>query len=39
MSNPVSDIIAEGAFYRKKLLLSMIIPGIFVFFDVACEDY
>jgi membrane associated rhomboid family serine protease len=31
MSKPSSDIIAEGAFYRKKLLLSMIIPGIFVF--------
>ena len=27
-----SDIINEGAFYRKKLLLSMIIPGIFIFF-------
>jgi len=27
-----SDIKKEGAFYRKKLLLSMIIPGIFVFF-------
>lgn len=25
-----SDITTEGAFYRKKLLLSMIIPGIFV---------
>jgi membrane associated rhomboid family serine protease len=32
MSDTSSDIIAEGAFYRKKLLLSMIIPGIFVFF-------
>jgi membrane associated rhomboid family serine protease len=31
MSKLNSDIIAEGAFYRKKLLLSMIIPGIFVF--------
>ena len=31
MSNPISDIKNEGAFYRKKLLLSMIIPGIFVF--------
>jgi membrane associated rhomboid family serine protease len=31
MSKRSSDIIAEGAFYRKKLLLSMIIPGIFVF--------
>ncbi len=27
-----SDLSAEAAFYRKKLLLSMIIPGIFVFF-------
>jgi membrane associated rhomboid family serine protease len=27
-----SEISKEGAFYRKKLLLSMIIPGIFVFF-------
>ncbi len=26
-----SDLTSEGAFYRKKLLLSMIIPGIFVF--------
>jgi membrane associated rhomboid family serine protease len=25
------DLSREGAFYRKKLLLSMIIPGIFVF--------
>jgi membrane associated rhomboid family serine protease len=32
MSKPNSDITAEGAFYRKKLLLSMIIPGIFIFF-------
>ena len=32
MPNPLSDIKNEGAFYRKKLLLSMIIPGIFVFF-------
>jgi membrane associated rhomboid family serine protease len=31
MSKPISDIKKEGAFYRKKLLLSMIIPGIFVF--------
>jgi membrane associated rhomboid family serine protease len=31
MSKRSPDIIAEGAFYRKKLLLSMIIPGIFVF--------
>jgi len=30
MSDTDSDIIAEGAFYRKKLLLSMLIPGIFV---------
>ncbi len=27
-----SDLKREGAFYRKKFLLSMIIPGIFVFF-------
>jgi membrane associated rhomboid family serine protease len=26
-----SDINAEGVFYRKKLLLSMIIPGTFIF--------
>jgi len=26
-----SDINAEGAFYRKKFLLSMIIPGTFIF--------
>ena len=26
------EISSEGAFYRKKLLLSMIIPGIFIFF-------
>ncbi|MCX6322360.1 MAG: hypothetical protein NTX93_11255 [Bacteroidia bacterium] len=26
-----SDINIEGAFYRKKLLLSIIIPGIFIF--------
>jgi membrane associated rhomboid family serine protease len=32
MSETNSDIAAEGAFYRKKLLLSMIIPGIFIFF-------
>ena len=32
MSIPESDINAEGAFYRKKFLLSMIIPGIFIFF-------
>jgi membrane associated rhomboid family serine protease len=32
MSKPSSDITAEGAFYRKKLLLSMIIPGFFIFF-------
>lgn len=31
MSKSSPDIIAEGAFYRKKLLLNMIIPGIFVF--------
>lgn len=31
MSKLSSDLKAEGAFYRKKLLLSMIIPGIFVF--------
>jgi len=32
MSKPESDIANEGAFYRKKLLLSMIIPVIFIFF-------
>jgi len=32
MSRPESDIASEGAFYRKKLLLSIIIPGIFIFF-------
>jgi len=32
MSKTDSDINTEGAFYRKKLLLSMIIPGIFIFF-------
>jgi membrane associated rhomboid family serine protease len=31
MKESLSDIKKEGAFYRKKLLLSMIIPGIFVF--------
>ena len=31
MSKHISDIEREGAFYRKKLFLSMIIPGIFVF--------
>jgi membrane associated rhomboid family serine protease len=31
MSKLSSDLKAEGSFYRKKLLLSMIIPGIFVF--------
>jgi membrane associated rhomboid family serine protease len=31
MSLTHSDIAAEGDFYRKKLLLSMIIPGIFIF--------
>lgn len=30
MTETFSDIAAEGAFYRKKLLLSMIIPGMFV---------
>ena len=30
MSARDSDIVREGAFYRKKLLLNMIIPGIFV---------
>ena len=32
MSKTDSDINTEGAFYRKKLLLSMIIPGMFIFF-------
>lgn len=30
MAKSESDLKKEGAFYRKKLLLSMIIPGIFV---------
>jgi membrane associated rhomboid family serine protease len=30
MTDNKSDIIAEGAFYRKKLFLSILIPGIFV---------
>lgn len=32
MSKSSTDINIEGAFYRKKLFLSLIIPGIFVFF-------
>jgi membrane associated rhomboid family serine protease len=32
MKESISDIKKESDFYRKKLLLSMIIPGIFVFF-------
>lgn len=32
MAKHGSDLSAESAFYRKKLLLSMIIPGIFIFF-------
>jgi membrane associated rhomboid family serine protease len=32
MSKHSSELEKEGAFYRKKLFLSMIIPGIFVFF-------
>jgi membrane associated rhomboid family serine protease len=32
MTDSTSDIVREGNFYRKKLLLSIIIPGIFVFF-------
>lgn len=31
MPESISDINAEGAFYRKKFLLSMIIPGTFIF--------
>jgi membrane associated rhomboid family serine protease len=31
MSKHSSELEKEGAFYRKKLLLSMILPGIFVF--------
>jgi membrane associated rhomboid family serine protease len=31
MADADSDITTEGAFYRKKLFLCMIIPGIFVF--------
>ena len=30
MTDDKSDINAEGAFYRKKLFLSILIPGIFV---------
>jgi membrane associated rhomboid family serine protease len=32
MSHPETDIKTEGALFRKKMLLSMLIPGIFVFF-------
>jgi membrane associated rhomboid family serine protease len=32
MSGTQSDIASEGAFYRKKLFLSMMLPGIFIFF-------
>jgi len=32
MSRQNEDLIKEGEFYRQKLLLSMVIPGIFVFF-------
>lgn len=32
MAEAGSDINIESAFYRKKLLLSIIIPGIFIFF-------
>jgi membrane associated rhomboid family serine protease len=31
MSNNESNITTEGAFYRKKFFLSIIIPGLFVF--------
>ncbi len=31
MSNNESNITTEGAFYRKKFFLSIIIPGVFVF--------
>jgi membrane associated rhomboid family serine protease len=31
MPESISDLNAEGAFYRKKFLLSMIIPGTFIF--------
>ena len=30
MSDPISDINKEDAFFRKKMFLSMIIPGIFI---------
>jgi membrane associated rhomboid family serine protease len=30
MSHPDNDITSEGAFHRKRLLLSIIIPGLFV---------
>jgi membrane associated rhomboid family serine protease len=32
MTNQISDTPPETSFYRKKLLLNLIIPGIFVFF-------
>jgi membrane associated rhomboid family serine protease len=31
MSHPETDIKTEGAIFRKKMLLSMLLPGIFVF--------
>jgi membrane associated rhomboid family serine protease len=31
MTESLSDIKSEGAFYRKKFFLSIIIPGIFIF--------
>jgi membrane associated rhomboid family serine protease len=30
MTDSSSDLISEGAFFRKRLLLSMIVPGIFI---------
>jgi membrane associated rhomboid family serine protease len=32
MKESISDVKKEGDFYRKKFFLSMIIPGIFIFF-------
>jgi membrane associated rhomboid family serine protease len=32
MSKTPSDLTSEGAFFRKKLLLSMFIPGMFIIF-------
>jgi membrane associated rhomboid family serine protease len=34
MSDIIPDLATEGAFYKKKLLISIIIPGVFVFLMV-----